>query len=115
MAVLNVWDRSLVVVQGHYQLDIPFKKEKPDLPDNREMAVKRLQHLRKRMKIDAGFGERYAAGIQDYITQGYAEKVDPDTGAPGMIWYIPHHAVVTPKKPDKLRIVFDCSAKYNDA
>ena len=29
-----------------------------------------------------------------------------------MTWYIPHHAVFSPKKPDKLRIVFDCAAEY---
>lgn len=28
------------------------------------------------------------------------------------VWYIPHHRVYHPKKPDKLRVVFDCSAKF---
>ena len=30
----------------------------------------------------------------------------------GGVNYIPHHGVYHPKKPDKLRVVFDCSAKY---
>ena len=29
-----------------------------------------------------------------------------------MAWYIPHHGVYHPLKPDKLRVVFDCSAKF---
>ncbi|TNN04864.1 Gag-Pol polyprotein, partial [Schistosoma japonicum] len=32
----------------------------------------------------------------------------------GVCWYIPHHPVINPKKPEKLRIVFDCAAKYQD-
>lgn len=28
------------------------------------------------------------------------------------LWYIPHHRVDHPKKPDKVRIVFDCSSSY---
>ncbi|XP_035986916.1 uncharacterized protein LOC118560197 [Fundulus heteroclitus] len=31
----------------------------------------------------------------------------------GMVtWYIPHHSVYHPKKPEKIRVVFDCSAKH---
>ena len=25
-------------------------------------------------------------------------------------WYIPHHPVINPKKPDKVRIVYECAA-----
>ena len=28
------------------------------------------------------------------------------------IWYLPHHAVFNPNKPDKLRVVFDCASRY---
>ena len=29
------------------------------------------------------------------------------------VWYIPHHGLYHPKKRDKIRIVFDCSAYYH--
>ena len=28
------------------------------------------------------------------------------------MWYLPHHPVMNPKKPEKLEVVFDCGAKY---
>ena len=28
------------------------------------------------------------------------------------IWYLPHHGVYYPCKPDKIRLVFDCSAEF---
>ena len=27
-------------------------------------------------------------------------------------WYLPHHPVINAEKPGKLRVVFDCAAKY---
>ena len=30
----------------------------------------------------------------------------------GRVWYIPHHGVYHPQKPDKIRIVFDTSAEF---
>jgi hypothetical protein len=52
--------------------------------------------------------------MNDLLQRGYAEpvpEVDSDVGS--KIWYIPHHGVYHPQKPDKLRVVFDCSASYH--
>lgn len=57
------------------------------------------------------------------INSGFAEKV-PSTEvevcgeanpnhSQGRLWYIPHHGVYHPKKP-KIRVVFDCSAEYQN-
>ena len=47
------------------------------------------------------------------ISKGYAAKVDLiEPLDSGNIWYIPHHMVYHPQKPEKVRTVFDCSAKY---
>ncbi|KAK3752634.1 hypothetical protein QZH41_000498 [Actinostola sp. cb2023] len=53
------------------------------------------------------------------IKSGYAEKVpqvkSDSTHKPddNHVWYIPHHGDYHPKKPGKIRVVFDCSAEYN--
>jgi hypothetical protein len=51
--------------------------------------------------------------MEEIIERGYAE-VSPKTTKTDdrMILYIPHHGVYHPKKPDKIRVVFDCSAKF---
>nr|CAK6928249.1 unnamed protein product [Fasciola hepatica] len=43
---------------------------------------------------------------------GYVEKVPVNTDSKRGIWYLPHHPVVNPEKPNKLRVVFDCAAKF---
>jgi hypothetical protein len=56
----------------------------------------------------------YVAFMDNLFEKGYAEKV-PDCELDqddGRVWYIPHHGVYHPKKPNKIRVVFDCSATY---
>ena len=50
------------------------------------------------------------------VSKGYAEVVscselDIHNGS---VWYLLDHHVVSPSKPNKLRAVFDCAAKFHD-
>ena len=52
--------------------------------------------------------------IEDLQARNYAEipseQIDSESG---VVWYLPHHSVTHPKKLDKVRVVFDCAAKYH--
>ena len=49
--------------------------------------------------------------MEAVISKGYAEAVPEDEIVSNKRkWYIPHHRVINPKKPDKVRIVYDCAA-----
>ncbi|XP_020567593.2 uncharacterized protein LOC105356562 [Oryzias latipes] len=96
--------------QGHYEMSLPFK-ERPILPDNKQLAVIRLSHLKRKLSRDERYKEQYVNFMEEVIRKGDAVEV-PDEGEKGEKWYIPHHGVYHAKKPDKLRVVFDCSAKY---
>lgn len=97
---------------GHYEMPLPFKSTEPSLlPDNKKLATIRLQHLKKRLKINERYKEQYKAFMKDMIKKGDTETASPATGQQ-TTWYIPHHGVFHPKKPEKLRVVFDCSAKF---
>ena len=111
---VDIWERSVEVVEGHYQLDIPFKSKLPNLPDNRIVAGKRLQSLAHQFRKDPELHAKYKGRIQELLDKGYAEKVpDEEIGAtPGQTWYLPHHNVVNENKPAKLRIVFDCAVTF---
>ena len=52
--------------------------------------------------------------MQLIVDKGFAERVpeNEDLKSNPKRWFIPHHAVFNPKKPDKLRVVFDCAAEY---
>ncbi|XP_053733153.1 uncharacterized protein LOC128765925 isoform X1 [Synchiropus splendidus] len=96
--------------QGHYEMPLPFK-ERPHLPNNRQLAVVRLGHLKKKLLRDEMYKEHYVKFMSEVIDRGDAEEVHQG-GKEGERWYIPHHGVYHAKKPSKLRVVFDCSARY---
>ena len=54
--------------------------------------------------------------VQNLITKGYAERMPDEQSSPQprKLWYLPHHGVYQAKKPDKIRVVFDCSAWYRE-
>ena len=111
---LKTMEDSVKIVSCHYQVALPWRNQLPYLPNNRLAAEQRLQFLKKRFLRNEEFFQRYKGTINEYITEGYAhwvphEELHP-TGKP--VWYLSHHAVFHPHKPDKLRVVFDCAAKF---
>ena len=65
-----VWERSVKVVDGHYQMDIPFKSECSNLPDSQSVAEKRLQSLAKWFLRDPEVYAKYKGGIQELLDKG---------------------------------------------
>ena len=56
---------------------------------------------------------KYKKTIDNYIKQDYARKLTEEEREKGSnrTWYHPHHPVFKPKKPDKIRVVFDPAAR----
>ena len=55
---------------------------------------------------------KYKEGINDSINKGYPEEVGNVQGKGlGAEWYLPSHPVMHPRKPGKVRIVFDCAGR----
>ena len=99
---------------GHLQMPLPFKSQNPTMPDNKEVAVRRLMLLKKKLQRDKQYHIDYTSFMNDIINHGYAEEVPQSSDPPdGKVSYIPHHGVYYPKKPNKIRVVFDCSSKFN--
>ena len=94
-------------------LSIPFKNPTLKLPDNRQMAEKRLSSLRRKLTKNQDLHQKYVNGMSDLFEQGYVVPVPEQDfhRSDGKVWYLPHHPVINPNK-EKIRIVFDCAAEY---
>jgi hypothetical protein len=105
--------KSIRVVNDHYEFCLPFRNQFPALPNNQTLALQRLKSLHKKLTLNPQFHEEYRQFMAILLEKGYAEEVPMDEldRSDGKTWYLPHHGVYHPKK-QKLRIVFDCSAKY---
>ena len=102
---------SIQLVQGHYQLPLLWKQEARVLPNNYLMPKRRSMSLKKRLLSDESLRYGYVKAIEQYVSKGYAEQAPDEVGSKGQ-WYLPHFPVIHPSKPGKVRVVFDCSAKF---
>jgi hypothetical protein len=97
---------------GHYEIGLPLKNPDVKMPNNKVRAEERAEHLKRKLKKDPQFYEEYKDFMSDMMKSGYAEKVPLVEHSPDSCkWYIPHHGVRHPQK-QKLRVVFDCAARY---
>ena len=110
--VIHLWDEQGRMVDGHYQLPIPFKTESPRMEDNLTLAKQRLQSLKRRLLKSDNLRKRYTEEMEKLVEKGYAERAPWDGWAdrPGHERYVTHHPVFQPSKPAKIRVVFDCAA-----
>ncbi|XP_057677992.1 uncharacterized protein LOC130907200 [Corythoichthys intestinalis] len=99
---------------GHYEMPLPFKEDRPSLPNNKVCAEHRLRCLEKRLNKNDQYRSDYVAFMDDIIARGDAEKVPESEINNQSSWYVPHHGVYHPHKPGKVRVVFDCSAKFQN-
>lgn len=80
------------------------------------MAFRRLQGLERRLLKNPELGEQVVQKIEEYQSKCYAHKATPgelSTATPGKVWYLPLNVVINPKKPGKIRLVFDAAAQVN--
>ena len=98
---LNIMEKSVRLKDGHYEIELPLRQKNLNLPNNRSLAVHSLF-------------QKYNEFMKNLISKEYAEKIPPDeiNRQDGLVWYLPHHPVVHPQKPGKVRVVFDCSAEH---
>ena len=108
----QIMEESVVLVDGHYQIKLPFRHSSPCLPDSLPVAKKRLYLLKRKLERDPEFHKQYSSVMNNYQAERSSRRV-PDEEVPTLnpIWYLPHHAVWHPRKPSEPRVVFDCTSK----
>lgn len=90
-------------------MPLPFKQRPTGMGAiTRKMAEHRFHLLQKRIGRDPAYAKLYHNFMEAVMKNGDAEEVCEEENES---WYIPHFGVHNPKKPNKIRVVFDCSAK----
>ncbi|XP_055590641.1 uncharacterized protein LOC129742723 [Uranotaenia lowii] len=87
------------------------------------MAERRMQALERRLARDPFLDLKVREQINQYLEKGYAHRasVEELQGAdPEKTWYLPLGVVQNPKKPQKVRLIWDAAARvqgvsFNDA
>lgn len=111
---LHIMEESATLKDGHYEVALPWRSFPPELSNNKVIAEQRLNSLKKRLLKDSTLHANYSKFMKDLEQKGYSQRVPEEKKTEGTkAWYLPHHPVSHPQKPEKTRSVFDCAAKHN--
>ena len=100
---------------SRYQVDMLWVEDESSLPNNYFSALVQLESLERRLGKDAELKERYTQTIKDDYSKGYIVEVHKShcfKTNNAREWFLPHHPVVHPHKPGKVRIVLNGAAKF---
>ncbi|XP_048253302.1 uncharacterized protein LOC125381119 [Haliotis rufescens] len=107
---LKLMKESCRKVQDRYEIGLPWKKNPALLPNNYNVAYRRLVSLEKNLLKNDQKAKMYCDAVNEYEQKEWAEKIDePNVKTSGFpVYYLPHHGVYRPDKPSTpLRVVFD--------
>ncbi|XP_058817860.1 uncharacterized protein LOC131681166 [Topomyia yanbarensis] len=99
---------------GRFETGLLWKHDHVEFPDSRPMAEKRLRCLEKRLSKNPELYENVRQQIVDFQQKAYAHKTTSDELASfdtNRTWYLPLGIVLNPKKPGKVRLIWDAAAK----
>ena len=107
---------SVCFENGHYVIRLPFKSESVTMPNNKKQAEQRLNSLCKTFEGNSEFHDSYKNCMDKIICNGYAQRVPTKnlhiciktTDVCGTY----HTMVCFILKRKKLRVVFDCAARF---
>ncbi|KAK3737868.1 hypothetical protein QZH41_019749, partial [Actinostola sp. cb2023] len=91
-----------------------IKNDIPKLDETLDIGLLIGCNCPKALKPKEVITDDYVKFMTKVIDSGFAEKVEPAKSETMRVWYIPHHGVYHPKKPNKIRVVFDCAAQYKN-
>lgn len=104
---------SLDLVNGRYEVNLPWKTLDRHMESNEAIARQRLDKLMRRLGSNNERLSEYDTAIRSYLREGFAEKVpEAEIDTSDRVYYMPHRDVLRPNSSTtKTRIVFDASAK----
>ncbi|XP_053692563.1 uncharacterized protein LOC128741013 [Sabethes cyaneus] len=100
-------------VGKHFETGLLWREDKRRFPDNYSMAVRRMQALERKLSKTPALKQNVCQQIVDYQVKGYAHKATESElteTPPEAVWYLPLNVVVNPRKPEKVRLVWDAAA-----
>ena len=84
-----------------------WSEPEPNLPNNYSSALGQLYSLARRFQRDPNLKSLYHQPIDTDVEKGFVKIWDESKvkGTFGKEWYLPHHPVLKPNKPGKVRLI----------
>ncbi|XP_058449080.1 uncharacterized protein LOC131429046 [Malaya genurostris] len=103
-------------VGDRYETGLLWREDARRFPDSYSMAVRRMKALDRKLEKSPELKRNVCLQIEDYQVKGYTHKATKAelTDTPrNTVWYLLLNVVVNPRKPGKIRLVWDAAASVN--
>ncbi|XP_055604350.1 uncharacterized protein LOC129752600 [Uranotaenia lowii] len=92
---LHILEATTIRIGDRFETGLLWNTDEPHFPDSYAMALRRWKQLENQ-----------------YVQKGYAHTITSDelSTEPHKTWYLPLNVVLHPKKPNKVRLVWDAAA-----
>ena len=114
-SVYEQFSEEIAFVDGHYEVKLSWKANRPVLADNYQLAKKRSVVQLSKLSKSPDLLKEYDAILKEQEEKGIIENVNHDQESPvGKTHFLPHQPVVRQdKNTTKVRIVYDAFAANN--
>ncbi|XP_055622743.1 uncharacterized protein LOC129766252 [Toxorhynchites rutilus septentrionalis] len=109
----EILERTTKRIGDRFETGLIWKHDNPTFPDSYFMAFKRMKALENRLSKNPELQQNIFDQIRNYQKKGYCHKASNDelkNTDPSKVWYLPLNVVLNPKKPSKVRLVWDAAA-----
>lgn len=106
-------DNVSQTTQGGFIVKLPVREASfVNLGDSREIAMKRLLSLERRLNRDSNLKAQYGNFLSEYRALNHMKRVEVPPNEDRKSCYLPHHCVFKNSgQSEKIRVVFDASCK----
>ncbi|XP_055615183.1 uncharacterized protein LOC129761486 [Toxorhynchites rutilus septentrionalis] len=100
-------------VGDRFETGMLWKEDDPSFTNSYPMASSRMRSLDKRLSQNPQLLENVRSQLVKYQSKGYCHRATVEELTktdPKKVWYLPLNIVINPKKPNKIRLVWDAAA-----
>ncbi|XP_058456720.1 uncharacterized protein LOC131434090 [Malaya genurostris] len=111
-----ILEKTTQRVDGGFETGLLWKYDRPSFPNSYPLALRRMYSLEKRLAKEPELQQRVNTLLTEYESKGYAHRITQEElnmTKPERVWYLPIGIVRNPKKPDKIRLIWDAAARVH--
>ena len=112
---LEILERTTRFNSDRYEVGMLWKNPDHELPNKYPSALSQFKSLERRLARDEQLRQRYDETIRIDADKSFIRKLDTEElrrTKDLQQWYLPHHPVLNPHKPDKVRRVCNAASKF---
>ncbi|XP_062556857.1 uncharacterized protein LOC134221685 [Armigeres subalbatus] len=112
----EILQATTIRIGDKFETGLLWREDERQFPDSYPMAIRRMKALERKLENNPELKQNVHQQIVEYLAKDYAHKATEEELAntkKNEIWYLPLNVVLNPRKPNKVRLVWDAAATVN--